>query len=415
MIYGCIGKKLGHSFSKEIHSFISDYSYELEEIEPENLENFMLEKDFSGINVTIPYKQDVMPYLDEISEAAQKIGAVNTIVNKNGKLLGFNTDFFGMKSLIERNKITIKDKKALILGTGGTSKTAYHVLKDMGAKEIIKVSRSEKTDCVTYEEVYKYHTDAEVIINTTPSGMYPSVETIPLDIENFKCLEGVIDTVYNPLRSNLVLEAQKRGIKAEGGLYMLVAQAVFASELFLDTKYDCDTIENVFKKILAGKENIVLTGMPGSGKSTVGKILLENKNGFYDSDEEILKVINESIKDYIEKNGEEKFRKREEEVIEKLSLKNGVVISTGGGSILKEINVTRLKRNGKIVFLDMPIERIVPTDDRPLSNNKEKLYKLYDERIDIYKNSADYRIEPVVGAEETAVLVKEAFEKWKYL
>ena len=241
--------------------------------------------------------------------------------------------------------------------------------------------------------------------------MYPSVETIPLDIENFKCLEGVIDAVYNPLRSNLVLEAQKRGIKAEGGLYMLVAQAVFASELFLDTKYDCDTIENVFKKILAGKENIVLTGMPGSGKSTVGKILLENKNGFYDSDEEILKVINESIKDYIEKNGEEKFRKREEEVIEKLSLKNGVVISTGGGAILKEINVTRLKRNGKIVFLDMPIERIVPTDDRPLSNNKEKLYKLYDERIDIYKNSADYRIEPVVGAEETAVLVKEAFEK----
>ena len=149
MIYGCIGKKLGHSFSKEIHSFISDYSYELKEIEPENLENFMLEKDFSGINVTIPYKQDVMPYLDEISEAAQKIGAVNTIINKNGKLLGFNTDFFGMKSLIERNKITIKDKKALILGTGGTSKTAYHVLKDMGAKEIIKVSRSEKTDCVT--------------------------------------------------------------------------------------------------------------------------------------------------------------------------------------------------------------------------------------------------------------------------
>ena len=246
MKYGCIAEKLGHSFSKEIHSYLADYPYELCEIAPDKLGEFMRAKDFLAINVTIPYKQDVIPYLDEISETAKSIGAVNTVVNKNGRLYGYNTDFFGMKTLMLTNGISPSGKKALVLGSGGTSKTAVAVLEDMGAVEIIKVSRTARDGAVTYEDAYAKHSDAELIVNTTPVGMYPNIGVAPVEIDRFPRLEAVVDAVYNPLRSRLVSDALEKGVKAVGGLYMLVAQAARACELFIDTEISAEKISRVF-------------------------------------------------------------------------------------------------------------------------------------------------------------------------
>ena len=257
MEYGCIGEKLGHSFSKEIHNALTDYQYELKELNKDEVAHFMTEHDFKAINVTIPYKQTVIPYLDFIADEAKEIGAVNTIVNKDGKLYGYNTDFFGMKSLIERTKIVIEDKTVAILGGGGTAKTAEAVSKSLGAKVIYKVSRSSKENFIT----------------TTPVGMYPNIYESAVEIEKFKNLSGVVDVVYNPLRSKLVSDALNKNIKAVGGLYMLVAQAAFAVEFFIDTKIKKDKIENVFNTLFKKKENVVLIGMPSSGKTQLAKHL----------------------------------------------------------------------------------------------------------------------------------------------
>jgi len=387
--YGCIGKKLTHSFSKEIHAKLADYKYELIELAEEEIEPFFTKKDFEAINVTIPYKQTVIPYLDSISDVAKKIGAVNTIVNKNGKLCGYNTDYYGMKALIEKAGVNISGKKVLILGTGGTSKTAQVLTKDMGATEILVVSRTKKEKCITYEEAVLYHNDAEVIINTTPAGMYPDCDSKPIDITSFDSLEGVIDAVYNPLCTNLVMDAKKKGIKAECGLYMLVMQAVVAVEKFLDTKIEKSLAEKVFAEIYLSKENIVLTGMPGSGKTTVGKLLDIDGYEFVDTDAEIVKRCGCSIKELISSKGEKYFRDLESEVIRDVSSLGCRIISTGGGAILREENIKHLKRNGKIFFINADIKRLRATDDRPLSDTYEKLKKVYAERKDIYRSTAD--------------------------
>ena len=230
MKYGCIGEKLGHSFSKEIHALIADYDYTICEVARERLDEFMREADFLAINVTIPYKEAVIPYLSHIDKSAELIGAVNTIVKKDGNLYGYNTDFYGMTALLRHAGVDLFSKKVLILGTGGTSKTAYAVAKSSGAKDIVLASRTASSGAVLYEDVYKYHTDADVIINTTPVGMFPDIFKKPIEISAFPKLCGVIDAIYNPNKTPLILDAQKRGIKAEGGLYMLVAQAVKASE-----------------------------------------------------------------------------------------------------------------------------------------------------------------------------------------
>ena len=400
--YGCIGKKLSHSFSLGIHERLADYEYELIELAEEEVVPFFEAREFGAVNVTMPYKETVIPCLDHISDIASRIGAVNTVVNKDGILYGYNTDYYGMKALIERIGIDLKGKKVLILGTGGTSKTAHAVAEDMGADKILTVSRSERSGCVTYAEATSNHTDAQVIINTTPSGMYPDCDSIPIDISCFPSLEGVADAVYNPLRTNLVSEATKRGVKAEGGLYMLVIQAVVAVEKFLDTEIPAEKAGEVFASVFSAKENIVLTGMPGSGKSTVGKRINIDGFEFIDTDAEVEKRCGCSIKDLITTRGETYFRDLETEVIKDASSACSRIISTGGGAVLRAENVKALKRNGRLYFIDADFKRLSATDSRPLSDTAEKLKNLYNERYPIYTSTADVTVPDMATAKDEA-------------
>ena len=393
MEYGCIGEVLKHSFSKQIHNRLADYDYTLKELKPQEVDAFMTSRDFRAINVTIPYKETVIPYLSHMDEEAALIGAVNTVVNRDGKLYGYNTDFFGMCRLAERAGIEFLQKKVLILGTGGTSKTAYAVAKSLGAKEIVKASMHGKEGAVSYEEVYASHCDAEIIINTTPVGMFPNIFGKLLELNRFSKLCGVLDAVYNPLKTPLILEAKALGIAAEGGLFMLVAQAVRASEIFLDAKYDEDTCERIFKRIAADNKNIVLTGMPASGKSTVGALLAKKLNRrFIDTDSLIEERAAKSIPQIFAEEGEAAFRDIESQVIAEVSEVGGVIISTGGGAVLRESNISALRENGRLYFIDRPLNELIPTYDRPLSSTKEAIEKRYSERYSIYLATADKRI-----------------------
>ncbi len=412
MEYGCIGFPLGHSFSAEIHHALSRHPYIIREVPREELNAFMKARDFLGINVTIPYKEDVIPHLFYMSEQARAIGAVNTIVNREGQLYGYNTDFFGMSDLIRRVGIDPKGKKVAVLGTGGTSRTAVAVLQAMGARMVFRVSRTAREGAITYESLREEHRDVEIIINTTPCGMYPNAGPVPVDVADYPCLEGVIDAIYNPLRPQLILEAQKRGLLASGGLYMLVAQAVRASEIFLDCTYPDEITESVYKKILRQKENVVLSGMPSSGKTTVGRVLAKSLGrDLFDLDEEIVKAAGKSIPEIFEAEGEAYFRALETRVLrESLSQKNGIVLSLGGGAILKDENVDLVKRNGKLYFLDRPLSMLIPTADRPLSSGEEALKKRFEERYGRYLSTADCRIDGSGTPDEVADLIVKDFE-----
>lgn len=403
--YGCIGKKLTHSFSKEIHARLADYEYELIELTEEALPHFFEERAFAAINVTIPYKQAVIPYLDSVSEVAKRIGAVNTIVNRGGRLYGYNTDYYGMKALIERVGVDLRGKRVLVLGTGGTGRTARVVAADMGAAEVLSVSRQAGNGCITYADAVTLHADAEIIINTTPAGMYPDCESTPIDLLSFSRLEGVIDAVYNPLRTRLVSDARARGIKAEGGLYMLVMQAVFAVEKFLDTTIAPDVADRVFTEVFSTKENIVLTGMPGSGKSTVGKMILLDGYEFIDTDAEIERRCGCTIKELIATKGESVFRDLESDVIRDVSSVSCRIIATGGGAILRDENVRHLKQNGRLFFIDAPLSRLRATNDRPLSDTEDKLARLYSERIARYRATADITVPDLESAEAEAEFI----------
>ncbi len=409
MKYGLIGEHLKHSYSCEIHAQIADYEYELHEIPPSGLGGFLKKREFNAINVTIPYKQDVIPYLDEISDTAKRIGAVNTIVNRNGRLYGDNTDFAGMLALAKHIGVDMKGRKVLILGTGGASKTGHALAEYMGAQSVYYVSRSGKDGSISYEQAVTEHGDAQIIINATPVGMFPKQDGRPIDISAFPKLEGVIDAIYNPLRTNLILDAQERGIPAEGGLYMLSAQAVHASAVFRDIPLDESLVDKAFKSVKNDKQSIVLIGMPSSGKTTVGRILSEKcGKQLADTDEYIVRKIGMPISDFFAKHGEAEFRKIEKETVAELSATGGRIIATGGGAVLDAENVRALKQNGVLVFLDRRPENLIATDDRPLASRRSALEKLYAERYDIYCAAAELHIDANTTPEaEADAILKE--------
>ena len=408
---GLIGRKLGHSYSCQIHHAIADYSYDLWELEPEQLAPFLQKGDFAGVNVTIPYKQQVIPYLDDLSDTARAIGAVNTIVNRSGRLYGDNTDLAGMIALIRRLGLELHGKKVLILGTGGTSKTARAAAQQLGAAEVYRLSRSGREDAVTYEEARRLHGDAAVLINTTPCGMYPAVEDCPLDPADFPRLEGVVDAVYNPLRTNLVLAARERGIPAQGGLYMLAAQAVYAGALFRGCQAAQADIDLAYHTVLRQVENIVLIGMPSAGKTTVGQLLARRTGKkFTDTDTLAEQRIGMTIADYFRTSGEEAFRAREQETVAEVSTAGGQIIATGGGAILRRENLTALRRNGLLVFLDRPIEQLTATVDRPLASDREALRRRYEERYALYRAAADVYIKNDGSPEEAADQIERQWQ-----
>lgn len=423
--YGCIAEHLGHSFSGEIHRLLSQalaakddrlaYQYHLQELHSDEVDDFLSHRAFRGINVTIPYKQTVIPYLDDLTDTARAIGAVNTIVNRDGRLIGDNTDFFGMQYLLSTAGLDLKGKKVLIFGTGGTSRTAEAVAMAGGAKQILKFSRTEREGALSYDDL-PLHTDADVIINTTPVGMYPNDEGCPLPdgltLSHFPRLSGVVDAIYHPLRTELVMQTLELGIPATGGLAMLVAQAAAATEQFLDCHIDAEIVESVITEVQASKENIVLIGMPGCGKTTVGRLLADRLDRpLLDTDEAIARRVG-SISDYILTHGEAAFRELEAEVIRhEIARESGVIIATGGGAVLRDENVRRLKRNGRLVFLDRPLSALMATPDRPLSSDPDALHRRYEERYDRYLAVADVHLPIADGesAEETAERIVETF------
>lgn len=412
MNYGLIGEKLVHSFSAEIHQQLCGYDYQLKELRPEELESFINGRSYKAINVTIPYKEAVIPYLDYVDDTAKTIGAVNTIVNCDGRLYGYNTDFFGLKALVLRSGISLENRSVLILGSGGTSKTALAVAKHLGCREVHRVSRKEKEGCITYSQAKTDYSYADILINTTPCGMFPQIGESAVKIEDFPHVQGVIDVVYNPLRTKLVCDALHRGIPAVGGLYMLVAQAAFAAERFLGQSVEPEKIEQIFHRLFHTKENVVLVGMPGCGKSTVGKYLAEQLGyEFVDTDQEIVHQDGCTIPEIFNTDGEATFRRKEAQVIHQVSARQGVVIATGGGAVLNRQNIARLRENGRIYFLDRSLDLLISGPERPLSTTPEALKERYNERYAIYRQVCDVHISADATISQVAERIREDFCK----
>lgn len=401
-----IAKKLSHSFSKPIHNELADYSYEYKELQEHELEEFFAEKKFDGLNVTIPYKQAVMEFMDEISPEAQRIGAVNTVVNRGGKLFGYNTDYYGFSYEIKGSGAKIKGKDVVVLGNGGAAKTVVCVLEDKGAKSV-RVATSAELRAGNIEK----YTDAQVIVNATPVGMFPNNGTAVVNIGDFPKCEAVLDLIYNPSKTQLILDAEKKGLKTANGLSMLVAQAKRACEIFTDSRIKDCRIARIRKLIEKQTKNIVLIGMPGSGKSTVGKYLAEKMGReFFDCDEEISKR-GESPAELIEKYGEEHFRKIESDVLSELCKKSGIVIATGGGAVTKERNYDIIHQNATVVFIERALERLA-TKGRPLSQGGiEKLQKMYEVRRPLYRKFSHFSVKSQRTWQQTTGLIIKKLNK----
>ena len=384
---GLLGRTLAHSYSPQIHSYLGKYSYKLFEREPEDVGAFLQNGDFTSINVTIPYKKDVILYCDELTDCAKKMGAVNTIIRRSdGKLIGHNTDYFGLHYTFQRIGINLSDKKVLVLGSGGASVTTDIVLRELGANVVI-VSRSGENN---YDNLH-LHQDAAMIVNTTPVGMYPKAGISPVNLDLFPHLEGVLDIIYNPARTKLLLDATKRNIPCENGLWMLVAQAKEAAEWFTGTKISDGMIPEIYKKMCKQMENIVLIGMPGCGKSTIGKLLAQELGlSFVDTDAEIVRKAGMSIPKIFERHGEDGFRKIETQVLSELGQKSAQVIATGGGCVTRPENYPILHQNGTIYWIQRDISSL-PTDGRPLSQSG-KLEQMYSVRNPLYEAFADVTV-----------------------
>ena len=403
---GLLGRKLGHSYSPAIHGMLSDYSYELFEREPEQLEDFLLHGDWNGINVTIPYKKTVLPYCRELSPLAKEIGSVNTIVRRpDGSLFGDNTDAYGFESLVKKSGIDVRGKKALVLGSGGASVTVVAVLKRLGAGSVTVISRSGEDN---YDNIQK-HADAKIIVNTTPVGMFPNNGQSAVDLGTFPACEGVLDVVYNPARTALLLQAEQRGIPHAGGLYMLVAQAKRSSEIFTGSSIPDSEIERIEKVLSAQMQNIILIGMPSSGKSTIAAALGEKLGRpVYEADTLIEEEAGMDIPAIFAGHGEEYFRKLETQVLRKLGAMSGAIISTGGGCVTREENYAPLHQNGRMIWLLRDTDKLDKTG-RPVSLRSD-LNELYARREPMYARFADAKADNNGTVEETLEQIMEALK-----
>ena len=403
---GLLGRKLGHSYSPQIHGLLGDYSYDLFEKEPEELASFLKDGDFTGINVTIPYKKDMIPYLDALSPAAQKIGSVNTIVRRaDGSLFGHNSDYFGFVSLVKHSGIAVEGKKVLVLGSGGTSNMVVTALRDLGAAPVV-ISRSGENN---YGNLH-LHSDASVIVNATPVGMYPNTGVSPIDLNRFPKLDGVLDVIYNPAKTQLLLDAESLGIPHENGLWMLVAQAKEASEYFTGKKLPDSCIEKIHGILSRQMKNIVLIGMPGCGKSTIGTLLAETLGRtFVDADAQIVQMAGKSIPEIFAQDREDAFRQWESDALAHLGKQSGLVIATGGGCVTRQGNYPALHQNGSIVWLERDLS-LLPTDGRPLSQSN-RLEEMYAVRKPLYEAFADVRVANTGSPENTVTEILSKLEE----
>lgn len=398
---GLLGRKLGHSYSPQIHAKLGAYEYVLFEKEPEELENFLKNGDFSGLNVTVPYKKAVIAYLDELSPRASALGAVNTIVRRDGKLIGHNTDHFGFETMVRSNGLDVTGKKALVLGSGGASNTAKAVLDGLGAQTVV-ISRSGENN---YNNLHR-HADAALIVNATPVGMYPDVDARPINLSVFAQLEGVMDVIYNPARTQLLLEAEKRDLVTCNGLLMLVAQAKESAEWFTNHPISDDVIPAIHASLRRQMENIILIGMPGSGKSTVGAALAARLGKtFVDADAAVVQKSGRSIPEIFAHHGEDTFRALETQVLAELGKQSGLVIATGGGCVTQRRNFDLLHRNGTIFCLNRDIAKL-PTQGRPLSQISG-LTKMYQIRKPLYDSFADFQIDNNGSSDDTVAKILE--------
>ena len=401
---GLIGEKLGHSFSPAIHGKLADYEYKLYELSPEQVGPFLEKKEYDGLNVTIPYKKTVIPYCDELTEAAKSIGSVNTIVKRpDGTLLGHNTDYDGFMWLLKNAGAEVKGKKAVVLGTGGASVTVQAALRDLGAAQVVVVSRSGEDN---YENIAR-HSDAKILVNATPVGMYPKTSVSPVDLDVFTALEGVFDVVYNPAKTQLLLEAEKRGIPCANGLGMLVAQAKAACERFTGQPIADEKVYTIKAEMERNTRNVMLIGMPGSGKSTVGAALAESLGRkLVDVDERIVELAGCSIPEIFLKDGEEGFRQIEHQALCEVSKESGLVIATGGGVVTRRENLDPMRQNSLIVWLLRDLS-LLPKDGRPLSQ-ANSLTEMFKVREPLYRAAADCIADNNGSLEDTLKQIMEA-------
>ena len=385
---GLLGRTLGHSYSPQIHAMLGDYTYTLFEKEPEEVAAFLKNGDFAGINVTIPYKQAVIPYLDDLSDAACRIGAVNTILRRpDGSLWGHNTDYYGFSAMVQRTGLALEGKKVLVLGSGGASRTVVCVLEELGANPVV-ISRTGKDN---YQNLSR-HADAAAIVNTTPVGMYPNTGVSPVELDGFSHLEGVLDLIYNPARTQLLLDAEHRGIPTQNGLWMLVAQAKEAAEVFTGAPIAHSAIARIHHTLSRQMQNLVLIGMPGCGKSTIGPLLAQaTGRSFVDADETIAALAGKTIPEIFAQDGENAFRRLETQVLADLGKRSGLVIATGGGCVTRADNYPLLHQNGILLRLERELS-LLPTDGRPVSQRRS-LSRLYEVRDPLYRAFADITID----------------------
>lgn len=412
MEYGLIGARLGHSFSAQIHKALAPHSeYELCELpEEDDARRFLAQREFCAVNVTIPYKQLALAACDEVDEKAAAIGAVNTVVNRGGRLFGCNTDYAGFLYMARRAGAEFRGKNVLVLGTGGTSKTVHAAAADEGAACVLHASRTGRGGALTYEEAAARAAQFDIIVNTTPAGMYPDEDACAADPREYPNVRAVLDVVYNPMRTELLQRAQEAGARVADGLPMLVAQAFYAREHFEGRALDAQRIEQVLRALRADRANLVLVGMPSCGKSGVGKACAQALHKrFVDADAEIERRAGRPIREILRPGEEDAFRDLESEVLADLAKGSGQVIATGGGSVLRAQNVRRLRRGGPVIFLDRPLALLRPGGGRPLTQTREALERQWRERRPLYEAACHARVENAGSMEQTVSAVGKAF------